>query len=100
MGGGGLIDAVELDEDDALLLALLVGLGGGGAGQKTAAARGNRRSRELGIFRKRIRIGNRKIRRDPIGLGHDKLPVSVRVDYQAGGVESEGGSGRLCGAGF
>ncbi len=54
MRRGRFLDAVELDQHDALAQAFFVGLGGGAAGEETAAGSGNRRHRELGIFGERI----------------------------------------------
>ena len=39
MGGRGFFHAVELDQHDALLDALLIGLGGGASGKKTSWTR-------------------------------------------------------------
>src|SRR5215471_9721115 len=97
--GGGLRDAVELDQHDAFLAAFLVSLGGSATGEKAAAGGGDRRSGELGIGGKRVRVGNRKVGRNPISFGHRVLPNCVvaiallykrRRDYQAGPTEGEG----------
>src|SRR5262245_11098989 len=68
-----LLDAVELDDDQALGEAGLVGLGGIAAGEEAAAGGGDRRSRELRIGRQCIRIRNRTIARHPIRLCHCAL---------------------------
>src|SRR5277367_1278044 len=46
----GLFDALELDQNGALLEAFFVGFCRGAARQKTAAAGCNRGPRELGVF--------------------------------------------------
>src|SRR5262249_27918568 len=96
MGGGRLLDAVELDQHDALANAFLISLGGVAAGEKTPAAGGDRRSGELGVFGEPVRVGNRKVGRNPVSLG--LLPnaliiraparVSVRTDGNRGFISS------------
>src|SRR5262249_15206626 len=84
---------------NALADAFLLGFGGVAAGEKASAAGADRRSGELGVFGERVRVGNRKIGRNPISLGHHCLPncLAIRAhsdanmrDYQARLTESEG----------
>src|SRR5580700_8978344 len=79
MGGGGLFDAVEFDDDDALHDALLIGFCGVAASNEFAAAGGDCRPGELGVFGQSVRIGNGKICRYPIGLGHGCLPMTFAL---------------------
>src|SRR3989442_15755400 len=77
MGGGGTLDAVELDDDDALGEPGLVGFRGRAAGEKAPAGGGDRRRRELRVRCQGVRIGNRMIARHPVGLGHYRSPLIV-----------------------
>ena len=73
MRGGRLLDAVELDDDDALQDPGLVCLSRGAASQKSPAGGCDRRPGKLGISGQRFWIRNRTIRRYPIGLCHCSL---------------------------
>jgi hypothetical protein len=73
MRGRGFLDAVELDQHDALAQPFVVSLGGVAAGEKTPAAGTDRRPSELGVFGERVRVGNRKVGRNPVSLGHHCL---------------------------
>src|SRR5437870_4658002 len=77
MGGGGALDAVELDDDDALGKPGLVGFRGRAAGEKAPAGGGDRRRRQLRVGSQGIRIGNRMIARHPISVGHYRSPLIV-----------------------
>jgi len=73
MGGDGAVDAVELDDDDALGEALLVGLGGRAASQEAAAGGADRRRGKLGIGGQGVRIRDRLIASNPVRLRHCAL---------------------------
>src|SRR6516165_7658030 len=76
VGRGGFIQAVELDQDNALDHSLFVSFGGVAAGEEAAASSDHRRPRKLGVFGKGVRIGNRTIGRDYIRFGHCSPPVA------------------------
>jgi hypothetical protein len=75
MRGNGLCDAVELDEDRALVDATLVDLLRQSAREKAAARSLQRRSRQFGVGRDRCLIPNGPVCRNPISLGHNPLAV-------------------------
>src|SRR5262249_20716455 len=84
VSGDRLLDAVELDDDQALRNAGLVGFCGSAAGQETATAGGDRRSRDLGIGRQGLGIRDRTIARHPIRLRHPALPITSSLRRTAG----------------
>src|SRR5204863_1756788 len=70
MRGGGLLDAVEFDDDDALQEPGLIGFRRRAPRQKPPASRLDRRTGELGVARQSVGIRDRTIGRYPVGLGH------------------------------
>src|SRR5262249_10012461 len=79
VGGDGLLHAVEFDDENALKHAIFVNLTRIAAGEQAAASTGHCWSRELGIFGKGVRIGNRTVGRNKIGFGHCSPPFSLDV---------------------
>src|ERR1043165_2399374 len=70
MRRGGVIDAVELDDDDPLQQPRLIRFDGSAARQKAPAGGLDCRTGKLGIPGQRVGVRDRTIRRHPIGFRH------------------------------